>query len=120
MLVIPVAVLEPELTRPDVRRRSWDLVRGHRGKVFIVVLVMIVLQLFLILSGQFFVAVLGFDTESATAANLQLAANSVLGIIGYPFWTIVVTLLYYDLRIRKEGFDLEMLSLAITGAERQA
>lgn len=117
MLVIPVAVLEPELSRAEVRTRSWELVRGHRGKVFVVVLVMMALQLFLIVSGEFFVAAAGFDPNSSTAANLQLAANSILGIVGYPFWMIAVTLLYYDLRIRKEGFDLEMLSLAMTRAE---
>jgi hypothetical protein len=119
MLVIPVAVLEPGLSRAEVRRRSWELVRGHRGKVFVVVLVMMALQLFLIISGEFLVAAMGFDVDSATAANLQLAANSILGIVGYPFWTIVVTLLYYDLRIRKEGFDLEMHSLAMAGAETE-
>jgi hypothetical protein len=31
-----------------------------------------------------------------------------------PLGIVATILLYYDLRIRKEGFDLEMLSRAIT------
>ena len=29
-----------------------------------------------------------------------------------PYWTIFVTLLYYDYRVRREGFDVRVLSLA--------
>lgn len=33
----------------------------------------------------------------------------VLGTLIAPFPAVVGTLLYYDLRIRKEGFDIQML-----------
>ena len=33
-----------------------------------------------------------------------------VSMLSYPVLTCVFTLFYYDLRVRKEGFDLEMLS----------
>jgi hypothetical protein len=36
--------------------------------------------------------------------------NESVAIIVAPMSALSMTLLYYDLRIRKEGFDLEMLS----------
>ena len=34
--------------------------------------------------------------------------NVIVGTLIFPIWVIGITLLYFDLRIRKEGFDLEM------------
>ncbi|HEY2898825.1 MAG TPA: hypothetical protein VGJ12_16920 [Gemmatimonadaceae bacterium] len=51
------------------------------------------------------------------ALGLTLLTPATAGIIGavliipiYPLLTVVSTMLYYDLRIRKEGFDLEIMS----------
>ncbi len=52
-------------------------------------------------------------------AVLRFSMDSILGIVFYPVGTIAITLLYYDLRIRKEGFDLEMLSRAIGDRSHQ-
>jgi len=57
-----------------------------------------------------------FAISGITAAlSLKLLAPATAGIVRslviipiYPFFAIVSTLLYYDLRIRKEGFDLEV------------
>ena len=52
-----------------------------------------------------------------SALGITLLTPATAGIIGavliipiYPLLTVVSTMLYYDLRIRKEGFDLEMMS----------
>jgi hypothetical protein len=52
-----------------------------------------------------------------SALGLKLLTPATAGIIGavliipiYPLLTVVSTMLYYDLRIRKEGFDLEIMS----------
>lgn len=62
----------------------------------------------------------------AIIANLigaMLLSNSLTGVLGailiipiYPLLAVVSTLLYYDLRIRKEGFDLELMSRDLGGA----
>lgn len=53
----------------------------------------------------------------ATTIGAMVLSTSLTGILSailiipiYPLLAVVSTLLYYDLRIRKEGFDLEMMS----------
>jgi hypothetical protein len=40
----------------------------------------------------------------------------IFSILVYPYFYSAATVLYYDLRVRKEGFDLEMLEEAIKAA----
>ena len=121
-LVAPVAILETS-DRSAIRRRSWALVEGNRGKVFVVLLVLVLLQglfgAFLSISTAGVLFVTGVDLLSTTGAVVQLAVNGISSIAVYPLGAIAITLLYYDLRIRKEGFDLEMLSRAIGDRPRQ-
>jgi hypothetical protein len=36
-----------------------------------------------------------------------------LQVLAYPFLYVLTTLLYYDFRVRKEAYDLEMLSTSL-------
>jgi hypothetical protein len=56
---------------------------------------------------------MGFGAGSNLARVIQSMIGNVVAIVVAPLQTIAITLLYYDFRIRKEGFDLEMLSQAI-------
>lgn len=47
---------------------------------------------------------------SMVVVVLNTLINAVVGTILAPVVSIVTILLYYDIRIRKEGFDLEMLA----------
>jgi hypothetical protein len=111
-LVVPVTVLESSTSGGVIRQRSWDLVKGSRWKVFAVLAIIVVAQLLLSLSGSFFIQ-LFYGSTSGTGQVLSGLISSVAGLLTFPLQPIAVTLLYYDLRIRKEGFDLEMLSQAI-------
>jgi len=44
-----------------------------------------------------------------------LFASYLLPIVLYPAISCVVTLMYYDLRVRREAFDLQMLSQQLGG-----
>src|SRR5579863_819565 len=44
------------------------------------------------------------------AVVLSILIGSVTGVLLQPFSAAVVTVLYYDLRIRHEGYDLELLA----------
>lgn len=61
--------------------------------------------LYFIVSG--IVSVLGLTLLTPTTAGI---IGAVVIIPIYPLMSVVSTLLYYDLRIRKEGFDLEIMS----------
>jgi hypothetical protein len=46
--------------------------------------------------------------------------ENLVSLLLTPISAIAVTLLYYDFRIRKEGFDLEILSQSIAGPATEA
>jgi hypothetical protein len=85
-------------------RRSWALARGFRNKVLLLVGLAGVLSL---LWGMI---VSGF-VRWAHAGPAVLTALAQAGNVFFaPFASIVTILLYYDLRVRKEAFDLEVLA----------
>src|SRR5439155_26169995 len=53
-------------------------------------------------------------SDVGAKAVLSSALGNLLSIMLTPLGIIAAILLYYDMRIRKEGFDLEMLSLAVS------
>ena len=56
-----------------------------------------------------------FGSDSGSGGEvLSSAFNNLLSIFLAPLGIVAAILLYYDMRIRKEGFDLEMLSRELT------
>jgi hypothetical protein len=49
-----------------------------------------------------------------TMPELRYVVIAVAGILMYPLMGIAETLIYYDIRIRKEGFDIEMMAQQAT------
>ncbi|HEX7901205.1 MAG TPA: hypothetical protein VF950_25835 [Planctomycetota bacterium] len=92
--------------------RSRDLVRGFGGRIFGFLILTSMLQGVLV--GPVSVAaefLLPLITESfALRFALSTVLQQLLGMIITPFFSAVLVLLYYDLRIRKEAFDLEVLA----------
>ena len=111
-LIVPAVLVEGHKATPSLRR-SRDLVKGHRGKVFCVMFIVNLLQVILAL-GVSMISGMIFNSDSGSGAVLNSAMNNLLSIFLTPLGIVATILLYYDMRIRKEGFDLEMLSRAIT------
>lgn len=92
-------------------RRSWNLVGGMWWRTFGILLVVYILQLVIAIALGFF---FGIIVGVALTGDLRLAVNSVgstlLGAIISPITTIAIVLLYFDLRVRKEGLDLDQLA----------
>ncbi len=106
-------------------KRSKALVSGNLGKVFLVYLVVLLITVILgsLLSygSQYLAGVVAGD--NVTLRLLIVRVGGLIGeVLGAPIGAGAMILLYYDLRIRKEGFDLEMLarSLAIEGPAADA
>jgi len=114
-LVSPVILLEGR-GPIEAMRRSWELVRGHRWRLLACWLLigLIVYLLVSIPSGLFsflWTILLGLNGSSPGLAMLVQAGNVIFSAVGQVLFGAVVyitaALLYYDLRIRKEAFDLE-------------
>lgn len=116
-LIAPVVMIEGSKNGRVIRQRSWALVKGNRGKVFLIFLVIVVIQV-LVQIGVGVVATIGFGPGNGTA--LTSIMENMVSLLLTPISAIAVTLLYYDFRIRKEGFDLEILSQSIGGPATEA
>jgi hypothetical protein len=87
--------------------RSTELTRGNAWRTAGVVLIMFVLYAVAFLSSWAIFLLLVRDV------NLSANVAGVLVLALYPFLGAMLTLLYYDLRIRREGYDLELMARAL-------
>lgn len=100
--------------------RSKDLASGNLGKIFSVGFLVIAISWVI---GIPFSVVGGFLGRILFSNNMMLMTfvNQLISIIGQvlivPIGAIAYILLYYDLRIRKEGFDLIMLANSISSEQ---
>ncbi len=83
--------------------RSWELSKGSAAHVFFSLGLAWTLYIIILMV----VGAVGAVTIGPAVTQI---ISSVLIIPIYPLLAVVSTLLYYDLRIRKEGFDLEVMS----------
>ncbi len=92
----------------EALRRSWDLTKGFKWKALALGVVSIGLILVVYLGAGVLGGIMGEVVGGLDAVLAVLAA--CVSLLIYPVISCVFTLFYYDLRVRKEGFDLEMLS----------
>ena len=95
-------------------KRSWELSAKHGWRVVGILLVtgIIVSIIDLIVTSSVSTLAIAMIKAGRVAAGEAImgAAQAILGLFMAPVMSIVVVLMYYDLRIRKEGFDLQMLA----------
>ena len=114
-LAMPACVVEDLSTRQAIRR-SIDLSLGSRGRIFVLWILVYVIRLLLgVLLGFPFIIV-GLKHPGQALPLVWLAVSEVVAfvtdtLIG-PIYSTGLTLFYYDLRIRKEGFDIEWMMKA--------
>ena len=91
--------------------RSWNLVRGSWWRIFGIGLVFAIVIVVAAMVISIPIGVIGGVAFAAGSggivASLAAAAASILIT---PFAYIAGTLIYFDLRVRKEGFDLDVLA----------
>lgn len=107
-LVVPAIVVEGAGPASSLRR-SNDLVRGGTGRTFVTLLVMwiIVAIISFVLSLPFQAAIFGGGPVAAAIATVgtiisSLVTNSLVGA--------ALVLVYFDRRVRVEGYDLTELA----------
>jgi hypothetical protein len=116
-VAIPAAVLE-NLGVGQAFSRSMRLSRGYAIKIFLVFVLVFILTAVAALILQFPFLVAAGSPLKPHAVPLGLLMLSqlgslVAGVVVGPVGTIAFALIYYDLRIRKEAFDLEVLMSAL-------
>lgn len=116
-LALPVILLEDRGV-VDAMSRSGILTEGNRGRIFLALLVIFVVALAISAAISAPSSILLFaDTMKGTfmptwLVITQSLCQGIAGTVTGPLLAIVVALLYYDMRIRKEAFDLEAMLAA--------
>jgi len=113
-LAVPASVVENLKARAALRR-SVELSKGTRGRLFVLALLVVVIQLGLVLITQIFFIIAAFKQHGLLPAWLR-ALQQVVGFLTNsfigPIYATGLTLFYYDQRVRKEGFDIEWMMQA--------
>jgi hypothetical protein len=93
--------------------RSWQLVKGAFWRTVGVIVLLSILVLILTLVTYLIVDLPSNALRGDVALAYDVVAQAVATIIATPISLITITLLYFDRRIRREAFDLEMLAATL-------
>ena len=100
--------------------RSFNLIKGRWWATFALVLVgyLLVSIVGSVLQGVL-VVIAGLAAPESLIVNAaaQVVGYTVSSVITYPYYATVITILYFDQRVRKEGFDIQLMAEGL-GVER--
>jgi hypothetical protein len=101
-VVRQVVVLEDLPNATDALSRSWALTRGHRMTALVIAFV---LSLVSAVPG----GIAGLIGALTSNLVISQAFAALFAVLLAPLVPCGMTLYYYDLRVRKEAFDLQVL-----------
>lgn len=111
-LAIPTAMIEGLGPIPALKRSLW-LSQGSLGRLFLLYLLAGViaggLSLVFALPGQILAIVLIMKKSLILALLIQYTGAFIAQFFAGPIAPISVALIYYDQRVRKEAFDLQLM-----------
>lgn len=111
MIAVPVAVLEGK-GAGSAFRRSWRLSKGLRWRnlgVFLLAL-FVVVALIIGVSLSLGILLAALSTDESSTGRILSIAGVILGTLIVPAVLVLNVLLYYDSRVRHEGYDSAALS----------
>jgi len=99
--MMPAVVIEG-LDSSSSQKRSSTLTQGSKWRVLGLIVVAWIIYFVLL-------AIVAGIVQTTMRGMTGIVATRLLVVPIYPFLGILVTLLYYDLRIRNEGLDLDLM-----------
>jgi hypothetical protein len=87
----------------EALKRSRQIAKGSLGRIFRVFALFSLIGLVIRVLAAVMVAMVA----GSQAANL---ISTCVGLLLYPFLVLTSTVMYFDLRVRKEGLDLELMA----------
>jgi hypothetical protein len=118
-LYVAFAVAVPALVGEDVRgmaalKRSYNLVKGRWWSTFgVLILAGLLAGIVQAILSSVVSALLGIAIDTDPVGGfvfVNALANIAASVVTIPFSAAVLVVLYYDLRVRKEGLDIELLA----------
>ncbi|HKN74517.1 MAG TPA: hypothetical protein VJW94_05025 [Candidatus Acidoferrum sp.] len=110
---VPAALLE-NLGPVDSLQRSFALTKDNAGRAFLIFfLYFVILYAALFLFDIPFAIGIQFEAHDPSMIRILTAlmqvGNSVAAVLITPVLTIAFAIFYFDLRVRKEAFDLQLM-----------
>lgn len=111
----PALVVENLDSSMSALSRSWSLTRGHKRRIFgACAVVLLLMGIPLLALGGYAATRAGVDPSVGIVYSTEgLVLNAVAAILAAlvrPLFYCVLTVIYYDLRVRKEAYDLELIA----------
>lgn len=119
MVEVPLAI-EQNLNARQTIGRSFALTKGYVGRIFLILTVGVLVSIPVYIVSQIAVSIiqsmlLKIMQTDATSINFQIISLMVsyvlgltIGVFVIPFWQAIKAVIYYDLRTRQEGIDLQL------------
>lgn len=118
-LTIPIVVLE-HADLGEALSRSRELTSGHRLRVLMIFVLFTVLTylVFLVLESPIIAIIVAKGAKAALGGAMSIATYTLSLIsecLVTPLMTIALSLMYYDERVRKEAFDIQLMMGGLEG-----
>jgi hypothetical protein len=115
------SVLASEPVKPrQALRRSAELVQGQWWRCFFTLAMVLILEIVIVMvlafSAGLVIGLIPGLGSRATRVLLATVFGTVLASLAVPLVSIGYTLIYVDLRVRKEGLDLDRLATSAADA----
>src|SRR5580700_3398784 len=113
LICVPAALIEGRGPRESLSR-SFDLTRDNAGRGFLILLLSVVvtyaaLILFALPFGIPLAASIGNPGMLLFWASMVQVGSTVATVLVRPVLLIATSIFYYDLRVRKEAFDIQFM-----------
>lgn len=106
--VVPTVVVE-DAGPVEALKRAWARSRGRAWHSLAVLLVCVLLILVPVAASGLVDGLVGGPGASAGARVAAALVGAALNVLVQPLFPLATQLLYYDLRVRADGYDLEQM-----------
>ena len=113
LFAVPCVVAFEDIQVGSSLGRSSDLSKGLKGHIFLTMFLAGVIYAVagVIIAILAYVVAGGFGKVTVLSQTVNALGTSLI----VPMFPLALTLLYYDARIRKEGFDIELMAQQVGG-----
>ncbi|MDQ2776077.1 MAG: glycerophosphoryl diester phosphodiesterase membrane domain-containing protein [Acidobacteriota bacterium] len=112
LVCVPSALIEGRGPSESLSR-SWNLTRGCAGRAFVILLIFMAISVAIgALAGGPFGYIVATVKDPEVLRMWMIVAqivNSIASVLVTPVLLIATSVFYFDLRVRKEAFDLQFM-----------
>ncbi|MGF1589531.1 MAG: DUF975 domain-containing protein [Pleurocapsa sp.] len=119
LVELPLAV-EENVTATSTISRSWNLTKGSVGRIQLVVLSAFLISIPIALGINLLSVIIQLMIGSGLESSANVSGLEIIAILIYiifllaasalmvPFWQAIKAVIYYDLRVRREGMGIDL------------